>query len=158
MYLYGEGLVSCKNLFPIQLYIYDSYIDNKIIIKLSEIGPTSMVSFEICIIFIFINDLPLYNPNHNTDLFADDSTISATGKSKLCISKTLNTVLEDISHWCYENIMVLNVSKTKTMCIGSKQKRCTSSDEIFDISINDLQINESQGEKVIGVFVDATFS
>ena len=22
MYLYGEGLVSCKNLFPIQLYIY----------------------------------------------------------------------------------------------------------------------------------------
>ena len=29
MYLYGEGLVSCKNLFPIQ-YIY---IDNKIIIK-----------------------------------------------------------------------------------------------------------------------------
>jgi hypothetical protein len=47
--------------------------------------------------FIFINDIPLYNPNHNTDLFADDSTISTTGKNKLCISKTLNTVLEDIS-------------------------------------------------------------
>ena len=30
MYLYGEGLVSCKNLFPIQLYIY---IDNPVIIK-----------------------------------------------------------------------------------------------------------------------------
>ena len=30
MYLYGEGLVSCKNLFSIQLYIS---IDNKIIIK-----------------------------------------------------------------------------------------------------------------------------
>ena len=30
MYLYGEGLVSCKNLFPIQLYIY---IENKIIIE-----------------------------------------------------------------------------------------------------------------------------
>jgi hypothetical protein len=54
---------------------------------------------------IFINDLPLYNPNHKTDLFADDSTISATGKNKLCISKTLNIVLEDISHWCYENRM-----------------------------------------------------
>jgi hypothetical protein len=44
------------------------------------------------------------------------------------------------------------------MCIGSKRKLCTSSDEIFDISINGLQINESQGEKVLGVFVDATFS
>jgi hypothetical protein len=74
-------------------------------------------------------------------------------KNKLCISKTLNTVLEDILHWCYENRMVLNVSKTKTMCIGSKQKLCTSSDEIFDISINGLQINESQCEKVLGVFV-----
>jgi hypothetical protein len=30
LYLYGEELVSCKNLFSIQLYIY---IDNKIIIK-----------------------------------------------------------------------------------------------------------------------------
>ena len=30
MYLYGEGPVSCKNLFPIQWYLY---IDNKIIIK-----------------------------------------------------------------------------------------------------------------------------
>ena len=44
------------------------------------------------------------------------------------------------------------------MCIGSKQKLCTSSDEIFDISINGLQINESQCEQVLGVFVDATFS
>jgi hypothetical protein len=44
------------------------------------------------------------------------------------------------------------------MCIGSKQKLCTSYDEIFDISINGLQINESQCEKVLGVFVGATFS
>ena len=54
--------------------------------------------------------------------------------------------------------MVLNVSKTKTICIVSKQKLCTSSDETFDISINGHQINESQCEKVLGVFVDATFS
>jgi hypothetical protein len=53
-----------------------------------------------------------------------------------------------------ENRMVLNVSKPKTMCIGSKQKLCTSSDEIFDISINGHQINECQCEKVLGVFVD----
>jgi hypothetical protein len=70
-------------------------------------------SFKPVLFLIFINDMPLYNPNHNTDLFADDSTISATGKNKLCINKTLNTVLEDISHWCYENRMVLNCIKNK---------------------------------------------
>jgi hypothetical protein len=54
--------------------------------------------------------------------------------------------------------MVLNVSKTKTMCIGSKQKRCTSSDEIFDISINGLQINESQCEKVLDFQVNIHYN
>ena len=37
MYLYGEGLVSCKNLFPIQLYIY---IDNNIIIEIMQSDTT----------------------------------------------------------------------------------------------------------------------
>ena len=36
---------------------------------------------RIVLYLIFINDLPLCNPNHTTDLFADDSTISVTGKT-----------------------------------------------------------------------------
>ncbi|VDI69764.1 Hypothetical predicted protein [Mytilus galloprovincialis] len=52
---------------------------------------------------IFINDLPLSNPNHNTDLFADDSTISVIGQNKSCISQKLNTVLQDIFRWCDDN-------------------------------------------------------
>ena len=78
---------------------------------------------------IFINDLPLSNPNHNTDLFADDSTISVIGQNKSCISQKLNTVLQDIFRWCDDNKMAVNVSKTKAICIGSKQKLSVTSNE-----------------------------
>ena len=78
---------------------------------------------------IYINDLPLCNPNYNTDLFADDSTISVRGKDKNYIFNTLNSVLQDILQWCNENKMVVNVEKTKAMCIGTKQKLATCKED-----------------------------
>ena len=107
---------------------------------------------------IFINDLPLCNPNHNLDLFADDSTISVIGKDKRYISQTLNVVLENICQWVDENKMLVNVSKTKTMCIGSKQKLSVMCNDTLNVSINGQKINESHCEKVLGIFVDKTLS
>ena len=107
---------------------------------------------------IFINDLPLCNPDNNTDLFADDSTISVMGKNKSYICKTLDNVLEDIFHWCDENKMVVNLSKTHSMCIGSQQKLSMSSNEIFNIAPGGKQISESTSEKVLGIFIDPTLS
>ena len=107
---------------------------------------------------IFINDLPLSNPNHNTDLFADDSTISVIGQNKSCISQKLNTVLQDIFRWCDDNKMAVNVSKTKAICIGSKQKLSVTSNENINLALNGQQIIESTCEKVLGVFIDASLS
>ncbi|VDH98616.1 Hypothetical predicted protein [Mytilus galloprovincialis] len=56
---------------------------------------------------IFTNDLPLCIPNHNTDRFGDDSTISVIGKDKRYLSPTLNVVLENIFHWVDENKMLV---------------------------------------------------
>ncbi|CAC5402814.1 unnamed protein product [Mytilus coruscus] len=75
------------------------------------------------------DDLPLSNPYHNTDLFADDSTISVIKQNKNCISQTLNTVIQDIFRYCDDNKMDVNESKTKYMCIGSVQKPSVTSDE-----------------------------
>ena len=71
----------------------------------SDLGPV--------LFFIYINDLPLCNPDHNTDHFADDSTIFVRGKEKIYIFNTLNSLLHDILQWCNENKMVLNVSKQR---------------------------------------------
>ncbi|VDI55536.1 Hypothetical predicted protein [Mytilus galloprovincialis] len=103
---------------------------------------------------IFINDLPLSNPNHNTDLFADDSTISVIGQNKSCISQKLNTVLQDIFRWCDDNKMAVNVSKTKAICIGSKQKLSVTSNENINLALNGQQIIESTCEKVLDIEID----
>ncbi len=97
------------------------------------------------------------NPN-NTDLFADDSTISVIGQNKNCISQKLNTVLQDIFRWCDDNKMAINVSKTKAICIGSKEKLSVTSNENINLALNGQQIIESTCEKVLGVFIDASLS
>ncbi|VDI53114.1 Hypothetical predicted protein, partial [Mytilus galloprovincialis] len=113
-------------------------------------GCTSRIRIRTGVLFlIFINDLPLSNPNHNTDLFADDSTISVIGQNKSCISQKLNTVLQDIFRWCDDNKMAVNVSKTKAICIGSKQKLSVTSNENINLALNGQQIIESTCEKVL---------
>ena len=67
-------------------------------------------------------------------------------------------MLEDIFHWCDENKMVVNVSKTKCMCIGSQQKLSVTSNEIFTIAPSGKQISESDNEKVLCIFIDSTLS
>ncbi|CAC5422112.1 unnamed protein product [Mytilus coruscus] len=112
-------------------------------------GCTSRIRLGPVLFFNFINDLPLSNPNHNTDLFADDSTISVIGQNKSLISQKLNTVLQDIFRWCDDNKMAVNVSKTKAICIGSKQKLSVTSNENINLAINGQQIKESTYEKVL---------
>ena len=91
---------------------------------------------------IFINDLPLSNPYHNTDLFADDRTISVIGQNKSCVSQKLITVLQDIFRWCDDNKMAVYVSKTKAICIGYKQKLSVASNENINLALNGQQIIE----------------
>ncbi|CAC5417141.1 unnamed protein product [Mytilus coruscus] len=80
-------------------------------------------------------------------------------KQKLHQSKP-NTVLQDIFRWCDDNKMAVNVSKTKAICIGSKQilKLSVTSNENINLAINRQQIKESICEKVLGIFVDASLS
>lgn len=65
-----------------------------------------------------MNDMPLSTRTINSvDMYADDSTISATGKTVQTIEQSLNNDLQEISKWCDENRMVINAEKTKIMII-----------------------------------------
>lgn len=107
---------------------------------------------------IFINDLHLANADHCTDLFADDSTFSVVGKDRSSISQDVNIILQNVLSWCKENKMAINVSKTKCMCIGSKQKLSAICSDSFDVLLDGEKVGESVCEKVLGVYVDETLS
>ena len=59
----------------------------------------------------------------NVDMNADDSTISAYRKNVQEIKLKITDDRPEISNWCDENRMVINVEKTKIMIVTTWQKR-----------------------------------
>ena len=107
---------------------------------------------------LFINDLPLCNLKHYTDLFADDGTISVTGKNINFIINELNSVINNIFLWCKHNKMIINVSKTNCMYIASRQKLSTLKNCLSGVKIDQPVLNVTNCEKVLGVFIDSSLS
>ena len=61
-----------------------------------------------------MNDVPTSTRTiSNVDMYADDSTISACRKNVQEVELKLNNDLQEISNWCDENRMIVNVEKTQ---------------------------------------------
>ena len=72
---------------------------------------------------IYINDLPLHTQSDTSvDMFADDTTISSHSKSKTDVQSSLQSTLETISLWCNDNMMKINIPKTKAMYLTASSK------------------------------------
>ena len=63
---------------------------------------------------LFINDLPLYVHNVNTDLYADATTLYDIQNSVEDSENNLQIALDSLTTWCKCNSMLLNSSKTKS--------------------------------------------
>ena len=102
---------------------------------------------------IYINDLPLYIKNCQTDMYADDSTIHTSGSNIKELQVKIQQDLNCVEQWCHENNMFINSNKTKCMIIGTRQKLSSQENELcLTISSNKLQ--NSTCEKLLGIKVD----
>ena len=102
---------------------------------------------------VFLNDMPISTRTiSNVDMYADDSTISACGKNVQEIE--LND-LQEISNWCDENRIVVNVEKTKIMIVTTRQKwqHLDKTDANICIKGDKLQVVEN--ERLLGLHVDS---
>ena len=70
---------------------------------------------------IYINNMPLFIKRINTMLYADDATISASGKCIVDIENTLSDSGTSASSWCLKNGMILSLPKCNTLIISSKK-------------------------------------
>ena len=105
---------------------------------------------------LFINDLPLHTDVF-TDLYADDTTLYEMNSSRTEIETRLQGALSDVAQWCRLNGMVINMDKTKTMIVTTKQKRARIDDSLH-ITLFDKPLSLVSSEKVLGVQVDNNLS
>ena len=107
---------------------------------------------------IYINDLPMTLTSTVADIFADDTTISASDQSLDTLTTSLSTDLINVQQWCLDNRMILNTSKTKIMYISSKSKAHSISESALEVKVNNTVIHPSSAERLLGVMIDNTLS
>ena len=65
---------------------------------------------------VFMNDMPMSTRKiSNVNMYAGDSIISACVKNVQEIDQKLSNVLQKISNWCDETIMVINIYKDRDL-------------------------------------------
>ena len=102
----------------------------------------------------YINDLPLTCSKTSIAMYADDSTLHASGKTVTELETKVSEDLESVSKWCNSNRMALNIKKTKSMLITTKQKMCHLEKKNLDICINGDNLQSTECDKLLGVNVD----
>lgn len=102
---------------------------------------------------LFINDLPL-STTSNIDMYADDSTLYAKGRSVNELSDELTSALDSVHNWCLSNGMVINIKKTKTMTISTYQKESKIGCTDLQVHYNNKLLDSVPHDKLLGVTID----
>ncbi len=102
---------------------------------------------------LFINDMPKNIGNSTVDMYADDTLIYVSHKDVDVIEKYLNEDLACLGKWLDDNLMKVNVSKTKVMLLGTNSK--TSKIDDINVFMNNTRVEKVNCFKYLGVTIDA---
>jgi hypothetical protein len=105
---------------------------------------------------IFINDLPEHIKSCKSNLYADDSALCNTSKSKDNIISHIQQDTDRTVEWCERNRMKINPDKTKFMIFHPRSSTETESSKC--IKIYDTKIETVQIFKYLGVWLDTKLS
>ena len=75
------------------------------------------------LLIIYINDLPLAVQGSTISMYADDTSLCHQSLNMAQLNKTINNDLRQLSTWLQANKLSLNVAKTHSMLIATKQKQ-----------------------------------
>lgn len=105
---------------------------------------------------MFINDICHHVKNCQIKLFADDTLLYFVGEVNE-IESALNKDLKDLITWLNDSGLLLNISKSKFMLLGSKNRISSLSHpgaNKINISINNEQIEQVNSFRYLGVTLD----
>ena len=105
---------------------------------------------------LFINDFPNISPNLKTILFADYTTVSATGSNFTTLCTEINFELEIVIAWSNANKLAINTDKTAAL-IFSNRMHDVNYDNRFQLNTNTIIIDYLQSHKFTGLILDTKF-
>ena len=107
---------------------------------------------------IFINDLVFSISESKKTLYADDCTIYATDCCLDIVNSKLNRDVESIAKWCSNNHMIINIHKSYTMVISTRQKIAHSVEKDLSIKYRDFQLKSVSSHGYLGIEIDNRLS
>ena len=96
---------------------------------------------------IFINDMPFYISEPYVEGYADDSTAHAAHDDKNVVEIKLERSATGFESWCLKHKMYVNLTKTSSVTIGTRQNLSYIHD--FSILI-DEHISKVDNKKMLG--------
>ena len=101
---------------------------------------------------IYINDLPQAVRNSAVSMYADDTSLCYQSSDMNVLNEAINNDLKQLDTWLQGNKLSLNVAKTNSMLVSTKQKHniLKSRNEDLDLKIrnNELEIIQKQNTLV----------
>ena len=108
---------------------------------------------------LYINDLPECLKSTRPRLLADDTNLTASGRSMAGIENAVNSDVENLRNWLMANKLSLNVAKIEFTLIGSPQMiKSTSNSQPNIFLIENKQIQQVNQTKTLGITVDHDLS
>ena len=101
---------------------------------------------------IYINDFAKATNYFSLRLFADDTSLTATGKDLDVLLQRINSELPAIHEWLCSSILTLNLSKTKYLVFQPRQK--INSDLYPPLKLADQYLEQSYSVKYLGIIID----
>ena len=101
---------------------------------------------------IFINDLASLFDKCSFHLYADDTVLYYSDKDPQVVESVLNDELNKVIKWMDKNKLKLNCTKTVGMLLGTKHMLSKHSN--LHLKINDIDINNVESVKYLGVYID----
>ena len=89
-------------------------------------------------------------------MYADDTTLYSAAISEQALTDTLSSALTDIYEWIECNKLVLNISKTKAIVLGSRYM--LGKNPQVKLSIGTTHIEQVNTIKLLGVTIDSSLS
>ena len=105
---------------------------------------------------IYINDLPQAVQESNVSMYADDTSICYQFHDLIRLNEAINNDLRKLDSWLQGNKLSLNVAKTHSMLICTKQKHSSlkNQDKVLKLKMRNNELEVVKTTKHLGLQID----